>query len=96
VRAQTPARFGMPLTDRELTVLGLAAQGLANVAIGSRLFVAESTVKTHLRRISLKLGALSRAHAVALGFELKLLVPGEPPIVARPQKPHLKENTDAS
>jgi DNA-binding CsgD family transcriptional regulator len=95
-----PAVFGDPLSDRELEVLGLVAQGLPSAEIGARLFITEDTVKTHLRRISKRLGAVSRAHAVALGFDLKILVPGEPPIIAQPKSrytksPYFEENPDA-
>ena len=44
----------------------LLAEGHANRVIARRLFVTESTVKTHLRSISAKLGATNRTHAVAI------------------------------
>jgi len=52
------------LTDRELSVLQLVAQGLSNRAIGARLYLSETTVKFHIRNIMRKLDATSRAEAV--------------------------------
>ena len=52
------------LTDREMDVLELVAQDLTNKMIGSALFLAEDTIKTHLRRIYGKLGVSTRLGAV--------------------------------
>ena len=62
-----------PLTDRELEVLQLIAQGLTNREIGERLFLALSTVKGHNRNIYGKLGVRRRTEAVARAQELGLL-----------------------
>jgi LuxR family maltose regulon positive regulatory protein len=62
-----------PLSQRELDVLRLIAQGLSNQAIGERLFLALSTVKGHNRVIFDKLQAQSRTEAVARARELGLL-----------------------
>ena len=62
-----------PLSERELEVLGLIAQGLSNQEITQRLFVALSTVKGHNLRIFAKLQAKSRTEAVARARELGLL-----------------------
>jgi len=53
------------LSERELQVLRLLADGHRNREIADRLFVSETTVKAHLRSINVKLGAQSRTHAVA-------------------------------
>ena len=55
-------------TNRELEVLQLVADGLVNREIGTRLFLSEETVKSHVRHLLAKLQARSRAHAVAVGF----------------------------
>jgi DNA-binding NarL/FixJ family response regulator len=55
-------------TAREIEVLQLIAEGLVNREIGSRLFLSEETVKSHVRHLLAKLQARSRAHAVAVGF----------------------------
>jgi DNA-binding NarL/FixJ family response regulator len=73
--ASQPLRHGHreELTERELAVLRLAADGLQNHEIGQRLFIAEETVKTHIKHLLAKLPARSRAHAVALGFRKHLI-----------------------
>ena len=65
------------VTDRELEVLRLVAAGSTNREIAERLFISEATVKTHLLHIFTKLGVNDRAAAVAAGFEIGLLKPGE-------------------
>jgi LuxR family maltose regulon positive regulatory protein len=62
-----------PLTDRELEVLRLLAEGLSNKTIAGKLIVAPSTVKQHLKHIYGKLDVHSRTQAVARGRELGLL-----------------------
>jgi LuxR family maltose regulon positive regulatory protein len=62
-----------PLTEREMEVLRLLAEGLSNKQIAERLIVAPSTVKQHLRNIYSKLDVHSRTQAVARGRELALL-----------------------
>jgi DNA-binding NarL/FixJ family response regulator len=58
-----------PLTDRELSVLRLVANGLSNRGIGARLHLSETTVKFHVRNIMRKLDATSRAEAVYKGTQ---------------------------
>jgi DNA-binding NarL/FixJ family response regulator len=53
-----------PLTDRELNVLRLVANGLSNRGVGAQLHLSETTVKFHVRNIMRKLDATSRAEAV--------------------------------
>jgi LuxR family maltose regulon positive regulatory protein len=64
-----------PLTERELEILRLIAQGLSNREIAERLFLAVNTVKGHNRVIFDKLQAQSRTEAVARARELGLLSP---------------------
>lgn len=67
-------RTALPeLSQREVEVLRLAADGLTNAAIGSRLFVSEATVKTYLSRAFEKLGVGDRTSAVRYALEEGLL-----------------------
>ncbi|MFE9056212.1 response regulator [Streptomyces mutabilis] len=61
------------LTDRERDILAQLATGLGNREIARALFISEATVKTHLRRIYDKLGVDTRAGAVAVAKEQRLL-----------------------
>jgi DNA-binding NarL/FixJ family response regulator len=65
-----------PLSQRELEVIGLIAQGSTNREAAAQLFISEATVKTHLLHIYAKLGVNDRAAAVAPAFERGLLMPG--------------------
>jgi DNA-binding NarL/FixJ family response regulator len=56
---------GETLSQREIDVLKLMAQGKSNKEIGSALFISEGTVKSHLKRMFSKLGVISRTEAVA-------------------------------
>jgi DNA-binding NarL/FixJ family response regulator len=57
------------LTPRELEILVAIGRGLSNTEIGQQLTVAESTVKTHVGRILMKLGLRDRVHAVIFAYE---------------------------
>lgn len=61
------------LTDREIDVLKLAAQGLGNRDIAKRLVISENTVKNHVRNILSKLHLHSRGEAVAFGVREKMI-----------------------
>jgi NarL family two-component system response regulator YdfI len=63
-----------PLTPREREILSMLAEGLPNKLIAARLRISEHTVKTHLEAVFEKLGASTRAEAVALGVRRGLLL----------------------
>jgi len=63
----------LPLSDRERAVLGLIADGLSAPAIGRRMHLSESTVRTHTRHLYEKLGVSERAAAVAQAMRRGLL-----------------------
>ena len=70
--AKNPSRGGA-LTQRELDVLELLAEGLQHEEIGRRLGISSETVRTHLRKASDRLGASTRTQAVATALRLGLI-----------------------
>ena len=64
------------LTEREIEVLRLIGHGLSNTEIAKDLWLAESTVKTHVTRIFTKLNLRDRAQAVVTAYEAGLVKPG--------------------
>jgi DNA-binding NarL/FixJ family response regulator len=76
-----PPSAGIPdavthLSERELDVLRLVASGLSNAEIGSRLYLSEATVKSHVARILDKLDLRDRVQIVVFTYEKGIVRPG--------------------
>ena len=70
-RRLTPT--GPQLSPREREVLGLLADGLGVAAISKKLYISESTTKTHISKVYEKLGAANRAQALMTAMRLGLI-----------------------
>jgi|ERR1041384_4565544 DNA-binding NarL/FixJ family response regulator len=66
-------RTSLGITDREMEILELIAEGLSTREMASRIHVSENTVKTHASRVFSKLGARRRTQAVQLGKQHRLI-----------------------
>ena len=71
-----PGRRLADLTPREHEVLVLLAGGATNAEIAAALHLGETTVKTHVSRVLMKLGARDRTQAVVFAYELGVVHPG--------------------
>ena len=70
---QEPHYEKMQLTEQELKILKLLAKGLSNIKIAKELFISHHTVKFHISNLLSKLGASTRAEAVAIAAREKLI-----------------------
>jgi DNA-binding NarL/FixJ family response regulator len=75
-KAPPPADSLDVLTERERELVGLVGEGLSNDEIAQRLVLSPATVKTHVNRSMMKLGARDRAHLVVFAYEAGLVRPG--------------------
>jgi LuxR family maltose regulon positive regulatory protein len=71
----SPQSLIEPLSEREIDVLQLVAEGLTNQEIASRLYLSLNTIKVHTRNIYSKLGVNNRTQAAARAKDLKILPP---------------------
>jgi DNA-binding NarL/FixJ family response regulator len=71
--ARSAQPLAVPLSDRELEILGHLAEGCSNREIAQRVFLAEGTVKNHVTNVLLKLGARDRTQAALRARALGLL-----------------------
>lgn len=67
----------LPPTPQMIQLLKLRSHGLTLEQVAFHMGIATDTAKTHSQRLNARLGALSAAHAVRIGFERGYLTPGE-------------------
>ena len=81
-RVPTPAEMA-ELTPREREVLAVLALGMSNSEAATHLNIRETTVKTHLARLMMKLEVREKAQAVAAAYQTGLVQPPTPPALHR-------------
>ena len=74
------------LTAREMDVFRLITQGLSNAEIGRELFISDTTVKTHVTRLLLKLDVRDRVQAIVLAFQTGLFEAGATGLPENPER----------
>lgn len=85
-----------PLSERELEVLHLIADGLANAQIAARLYIEIGTVKRHINYIFGELGVSGRTQAIARGRALKLRSVNQRPVAAARAPDHPEPDVSRS
>jgi DNA-binding NarL/FixJ family response regulator len=73
------------LTEREVEVLALVAQGLSNSEIAGQLFISPATAKTHVAHLLTKLNCRDRVQLVILAYRAGMVTTGLPPFPRRPR-----------
>lgn len=61
------------ISEREVTILGLLAEGFSNTEIANSLYISKMTVENHLKRIFKKLNAKNRTHAAVIAVKNNLI-----------------------
>ena len=73
---RTPPKEVEELTTREMEVFKLLSRGMSNAEVAAELIVSETTVKTHVARILMKLHLRDRVQAVVYAYETGMIQPG--------------------